>query len=35
MFSLGMIAFALFNGKPLFCNSGNWGVYKRNSAEVI
>ncbi len=34
MFSLGMVAFALFNSKPLFCNSGNWGVYKRNAGEL-
>lgn len=34
MFSLGMVAFALFNSKPLFTNSGNWGVYKKNSKEV-
>ena len=34
MFSLGMVAFALYNTKPLFVNSGNWGVYKRNASEV-
>ena len=34
MFSLGMVAFALYNTKPLFVNSGNWGVYKRNASEA-
>ena len=24
MFSLGMVAFALYNTKPLFTNSGSW-----------
>lgn len=34
MFSLGMVAFTLYNLKPLFTSSGNWGMYKRNSSEV-
>lgn len=34
MFSVGMIAFTLYNTKPLFCNSGNWGVYKKNAQEL-
>jgi len=34
MFSLGMVAFTLYNSKPLFCNSGNWGLFKKNSAEL-
>ena len=35
LYSLGMVAFALFNSKPLFTNSGSWGVYKKNACEVI
>ena len=34
MFSLGMVAFTLYNTKPLYTNSGNWGIYKKNAGEV-
>uniref|UniRef100_A0A0K2T2K1 SCY1like protein 2like [Bombyx mori] n=1 Tax=Lepeophtheirus salmonis TaxID=72036 RepID=A0A0K2T2K1_LEPSM len=34
MYSLGMIAFSLYNSKPLFANDRNWGLYKKNSCEL-
>ena len=34
MFSIGMVAFALYNTKPLFTNSGSWINYKKNASEV-
>ncbi len=35
MYSLGMLAFAMYNSKPLFCNASSWATFKRNAAEVI
>ena len=29
-----MVAFALYNTKPLFTNSGSWTNYKKNASEV-
>lgn len=34
MFSIGMLAFALHNSKPLFTNSGSWSNFRRNCSEV-
>ncbi len=35
MFTLGMLAFTLYNSKPLFTNSGSWSTFKRNASEVF
>jgi SCY1-like protein 2 len=35
MFTLGMLAFTLYNSKPLFTNSGSWSTFRRNCTEVI
>lgn len=34
MFSLGMLAFTLYNTKPLFDNNASWVVFKKNCHEV-
>jgi len=34
MFSLGMVAFALYNTKPLFTNSGSWNSFQKNAQEL-
>jgi len=34
MFSYGMLAYAIYNKKPLFLNNRNWGVFKRNAIEL-
>ncbi len=34
MFTLGMLAFTLYNSKPLFTNTGSLSTFKRNSSEV-
>jgi len=34
MFSYGMLAYAIYNKKPLFPNNRNWGVFKRNAIEL-
>ena len=35
MFALGMLAFTLYNTKPLFDNNSSWVVFKKNCHEVI
>ena len=34
MFSLGMVAFTLYNTKPLFTNTGSWSSFQKNGNEL-
>ena len=34
MFSYGMLAFAIYNKRPLFQSNRNWGVFKRNAGDL-